>query len=83
LDGSVSSRESGSSSSTSNNDESSDSDSGGDVEITLSDTDAKKTSASIEEGEIARGSGTATIVESGENLVGLSAGLEDLVKPST
>jgi hypothetical protein len=41
LDGTASSHESGSSSSTSTSDEHSDFDSGGDVEIMLSDTDAK------------------------------------------
>jgi hypothetical protein len=65
LGGSISSRGSGSSSSTSDSDESSDSDSGGDVEITLSDTDVKKTDASIEEGEIVEGSGTAAAEELG------------------
>jgi hypothetical protein len=83
LDGSVSSRESGSSSSTSNSDESNDSDSGGDVEIMLSNTNIKKPDAGVEEGEIAEESGTATAEESGENLAGESVGPEDLVKPNT
>jgi hypothetical protein len=74
LDGSVSSRRSGSSSSTSDSDESSDSDSGGDVEITLSDTDAKKINDGIEEGEIVGGSDTAAVEEPGENLAGVNSG---------
>jgi hypothetical protein len=84
LDGSASSRESGSSTSTSNSDASSDSDSGGDVEIVLSNTDAKKRVADIEEGEIDEGTGAAAAAEeSGENLAGMNAGPQDLVKPST
>jgi hypothetical protein len=57
LDGTASSRESGSFSSTSNSDESTDSDSGGYVEIMLSDTYAKNHAADIEEGDIGEGSG--------------------------
>jgi hypothetical protein len=49
----------------------------------LSETDAKKADAGIEEGEIAGGSGTTAAKESGENLAGVNVGPEDLVKPST
>lgn len=83
LDGSASSRENSISSSTSNSDESSDPDSEDDVQIMLSDTYAKKIEAGAEEGEIAEGSGTAVIKESRENLAGVTAGHEDLVKPGT
>jgi hypothetical protein len=83
LDGSASSRESDIFSSTSNSNECSDPDSGGDVEIILSDTNAKKNEADTEEGEIAGGSGTAAVEESGEILAGVTAGREDLLKPGT
>lgn len=83
LDGSVSSRESCSSSSTSSSDENSDSNSGGDVETMLSNRDAKKIDADVEEDEVAEGSGAAAIEESGETLAGVNGVLEDLVKPST
>jgi hypothetical protein len=69
--------------STSDSDENSDFDSGSNVEITLSNTDAKKTDAGIEEGEIAGGSGIAAAEESRENLAGVQAGPEDLVKLGT
>jgi hypothetical protein len=82
LEGSASCRGSGSSSSTFDSHESSDSDSGG-VEITLSDKDAKKTYAGIEEGEIAGGSGIATAEEPGENLACVQASPEDLIKTGT
>jgi hypothetical protein len=49
----------------------------------LSDTDATKRVADIEEGEIGERSGAAATKESRENLVGMNAGLQDLVKPST
>jgi hypothetical protein len=49
----------------------------------LSDTNAKKNEADTEEGEIAGGSGTAAVEESGENLAGVTAGHEDLLKPGT
>jgi hypothetical protein len=49
----------------------------------LSDTDAKKHAADVEEGEIGEGRGAATTEESGENLAGIYAGPQDLVKPST
>jgi hypothetical protein len=55
----------------------------GDVEITLSDTNAKKTNAGIEGGEIAGGSGIAAAEEPGENLAGVQAGPEDLIKTGT
>lgn len=55
----------------------------GGVEITLSDKDAKKTYAGIEEGEIAGGSGIATAEEPGENLAGVQASPEDLIKTGT
>jgi hypothetical protein len=74
LDGSASSRKSGNSISTSNSDASSDSNSRGDVEIMLSDTDAKKHTADIEEGEISEGSGAAAAAEeSGENFAHMNA----------
>jgi hypothetical protein len=77
LDGFASSRESGSSTSSLNSYASSDSDSGGDVEIILSDTDAKKHAAEVEEGEIGKGSGAAaTAEESGENLAGVNTVLK-------
>jgi hypothetical protein len=83
LDGSASSREIGSSKFTSNSDESSDSDSGGDVEIMLSDTDAKKCTVDIEESEIGEGIDAVATKESGENLAGVNAGPQDFVKPRT
>jgi hypothetical protein len=55
----------------------------GDVEITLSDTNAKKTNAGIEGGEIAGGSGIAAAEEPGENLAGVQASPEDLIKTGT
>jgi hypothetical protein len=45
--------------------QSSDSDSGGDVEITLSNTNVRKTDASVELGEIVEGSGTTAAEELG------------------
>jgi hypothetical protein len=83
LDGTASSRESGSSTSSLNSDASSDSDSEGDVEIMLSDTDAKKRATDIEEGDIGEGNGVTAAEESRENLAGVNAGPQDLVKPST
>jgi hypothetical protein len=61
LDGTASSRKSGSSSATSNSDESTDSDRGGYVEIMLSDTDAKNHAADIKEDEIGEGSDAAAV----------------------
>jgi hypothetical protein len=49
----------------------------------LSDTDAKNRAADIEEGGIGEGSDATTVEESGENLAGVSADPQDLVKPST
>jgi hypothetical protein len=54
------------------------------VEIMLSDTDAKRCSADVEEGDIGEGSGAAAATkESRENLAGVNAGPRDLVKQST
>jgi hypothetical protein len=83
LDGSASSHESGSSISSSNSDASSDSDSGDDVEIMLSDTDAKKCAIDVEEGEIGEGSRAVAAEESGENLANVIADPRDLVKSSS
>jgi hypothetical protein len=82
FDGFVSSRENGSSSSNSNRDESSDSDSGGDVEIMLSDTNAKKPDAGIEEGEIAEGSSVAAVEESGETWLAKVPALKIWLNPA-
>jgi hypothetical protein len=49
----------------------------------LSDTDAKKANARVEEGEIAQGSGAAAVEKSGENLTNVNASPDDLVKPNT
>jgi hypothetical protein len=86
LDWSASSRESGSTSSTSSSDEIKSSSGGSYVEIMLSDTDAGKHDADVEEGEIGEDA-DATIEEaaegSGENLTGVKADLRDLVKART
>jgi hypothetical protein len=60
LDWSASSRESDNTSSTSISDESNGSSSGGYVDIMLSNTDAEKRGADVEEGEIGEESETAT-----------------------
>jgi hypothetical protein len=83
LDCSASSRESGNTSSTSSSDESNDSGSGGYVEIMLSDTDAEKHVADVEEGEIGEESDAAAVEESGESLTGVKADPQDLVKQKT
>jgi hypothetical protein len=83
LDWSASSHKSGSSSSTSSSYESNDSGSGGYVEIMLSDTDAKKHAANVEEGEIGEESDTDDAAESEESLTGVKADLQDLVKQKT
>jgi hypothetical protein len=49
----------------------------------LSDTDAKKRAADVEEGEIGEGSSATATEESGEDLAEVKASLQDLVKPST
>jgi hypothetical protein len=86
LDWSGSYRESGSTSSTSSSDESSSSGGGSYVEIMLSDTDAAKCDADVEEGEIEEDA-DAAIEEaaegSGENLTGVKADLCDLAKART
>jgi hypothetical protein len=83
LDWSASSRESDNTSSTSSSDESNDSGSRGYVEIMLSDTDAKKRAADVEEGEIGEESDAAAAEESGESLTGVKADPQDLVKQKT
>jgi hypothetical protein len=49
----------------------------------LSDRDAKKKDVDMEEGKIGEGSGTVDAEEFGENLAGVNAGPQDLVKSST
>jgi hypothetical protein len=86
LDWSASSHESGSTSSTSSSDESNDSGSGGYVEIMLSDTDAEKRGADVEEGMIGEESETAAgeaAEGSGESLAGVEADPRHLIKPRT
>jgi hypothetical protein len=86
LDWSASSRESGSTSSTSSSDENSNSGGGSYVEIMLSDTDAGKRDADVEEGEIGEDA-DASVEEategSGGNLTGVKADLRDLAKART
>jgi hypothetical protein len=75
--------ESGSTSSTSSSDETSSSGGGSYVEIMLSDTDAGKRDADVEEGEIGEDADAAVeeVAEgSGENLTGVKADLRDLAK---
>jgi hypothetical protein len=75
-DWSASSRESGSTSSTSSSDESNGSGSGSYVDIMLSDTDAEKRGADVEEGEIGEESETVVgeaVKGPGENLAGVKA----------
>jgi hypothetical protein len=83
LDWSTSSRESGITSFTSSSDESNDSISGGYVEIMLSDKDAKKRAADVEEGEIGEESDAAGAEESEESLTGGKADPQDLVEQKT
>jgi hypothetical protein len=80
LDWSASSRESGITLSTSSSDESNDSGSGGYVEIMLSDIDAKKCAADLEEGKIGEESDAAGAAESEESLIGVKVDLQNLVK---
>jgi hypothetical protein len=49
----------------------------------LSKQDDKKRATDVEEGEIGEGSGAAAIEESRENLAGINASPQDLVKRST
>jgi hypothetical protein len=86
LDWSASSCKSGNISSTSSSDEIKSSGDGSYVEIVLSDTDAAKRDADVEEGEIGEDADAAieTAAEgSGENLAGVKADLLDLVKART
>jgi hypothetical protein len=86
LDWSTISRETGSTSSTSSSDESKGSGNGSYVEIMLSDTNVEKRGADVEEGEIGEeGDATAEEVAEGsrENLAGVKADLQDLVKART
>jgi hypothetical protein len=86
LDWSASSRESGSTLSTSSSEESKSLGGGSYVEIMLSDTDAGKRDADVEEGEIGEDADAAieeAVEGSGENLTGVKADLRDLVKART
>jgi hypothetical protein len=81
-----STRESGSTSSTSSSDESSSTGGGSYVEIMLSDTDAGKRDADVEECEIGEDADAAVEEASegsGENLTGVKADLRDLAKART
>jgi hypothetical protein len=81
LDWSASSRESGSTSSTSSSDENNSSGGGSYVEIMLSDTDAGKRDADVEEGEIGKDADAA--VEEAAEGSGEKADLRDLAKART